>query len=849
MTRILTRNSSLSVVAAFFAILTLVIAAAVLAQTSGTGQSSGNANAVLAPVGASAPAQAERPLSPWTGAGSSPVVRPHTKRHGASLLASNLPLFLPMVEYGSGGGLPDSVAVADVNGDGKPDLLVANSGSSTVGVLLGNGDGTFQAATSYGSGGFNEWPQFGSVAAADVNGDGRVDLVVSNTCVSGDNCSSGTVGVLLGNGDGTFQPVVIYRSGAPAARSVAIADLNGDGKPDVVVANCGNSSRCPGGGVVGVLLGNGDGTFHAAVAYGSGGWGTNSVAVADVNGDGQPDLVTANWNGRVGVLLGYGDGTFRPAVSYGSGAYTAMSVAVGDVNGDGKPDLVTANWIGGSCSSGDGAVGVLLGNGDGTFQTAVSYDSGGCLYIADSVAVADVNGDSKPDLLVANYCASGGCSAASTVVGVLLGNGDGTFQPVVTYHSGFYTLSLAVADLNGDGAPDLAVVNVLGVAVLLHVGTTPTTTTLVSAPNPSVFGQMVFFTAVVTSSSGTPAGEVELFEGSASLGSATLTSGTASVPVSSLAARPHSIIALYHGSLKFHPSTSDALNQVVTIAASETSLASSHNPGVVKQGVTYTATVMSQYGGAATGTATFQDGGSTIATVSLAGNRAAYSTSYQTAGTHAITAIYSGDANNAGSTSPTLLEQIKGFASKTVLTTSGSPSFVGQRVTFTATVTSTLGTIPDGELVTFYDGITPLGSVALASGTAAYTTSSLSTKTHTIKATYVGDTRFAPSSGMVKQVVNKYPTTTGLSSSLNPSNYGQAVTFTATVTPTGPYSLTAKVRFWDGTVGIGTATLSGGVAKLTKSTLAVGMHPITAQYLGDSFNAKSTSTVLDQVVQ
>jgi len=174
---------------------------------------------------------------------------------------------------------------------------------------------------------------------------------------------------------------------------------------------------------------------------------------------------------------------------------------------------------------------------------------------------------------------------------------------------------------------------------------------------------------------------------------------------------------------------------------------------------------------------------------------------------------------------------------------------VGQPVTFTATVTSTRGAIPNGELVTFYDGTTAMASVALAGGTAAYTTSSLSAKTHTIKATYAGDTTFAASTGTVKQVVNKYPTTTALSSSLNPSNYGQAVTFTATVTPSGRYPLTAKVKFWDGTTGIGTATLSGGVAKLTKSTLAVGTHPITAEYLGDAYNAKSTSPVLNQVVQ
>jgi len=189
------------------------------------------------------------------------------------------------------------------------------------------------------------------------------------------------------------------------------------------------------------------------------------------------------------------------------------------------------------------------------------------------------------------------------------------------------------------------------------------------------------------------------------------------------------------------------------------------------------------------------------------------------------------------------------YPSRTSVTTSGSPSFVGQSMTFTATVTPTQGTIPDGELVTFHDGSTTLGSAALASGTAAFTTSSLAAKPHSIKATYGGDAAFLASTGSVAQVVDLYPTTTALGSSSNPSAYKQAVTFTATVTPTGPYPPTGKVMFKDGTTGIATVMLSGGAATLTKSNLAVGTHSITAEYLGDADSAKSTSSVLDQVVQ
>jgi hypothetical protein len=369
-------------------------------------------------------------------------------------------IFFEAPAYSSGGDDADSTVVADVNGDGKLDLVVANNCATStsctngvVGVLLGNGDGTFQTAVSYGSGGYEAY----SIAVADVNGDGKLDVVVANDCASSTNCTNGMVGVLLGNGDGTFQPAISYSSGGSGARSIAVADVNGDGKPDLLVANF--------SGTVGVLLGNGDGTFQPAVTYNSGGDGARSVAVGDVNRDGKPDIVVANrcenCSGGVGVLLGNGDGTFQAVVSYGSGGYEPTSIAVGDVNGDGKPDLLVANYCaendeGDNCPN-PGSVGVLLGNGDGTFQLAVSYSSGG--YNPDFIAVGDVNGDGKPDLLVANQCAGVPCSTLGEV-DVLLGNGDGTFRAAVGYSSGGDgASSIAVGDVNGDGEPDLLVAN------------------------------------------------------------------------------------------------------------------------------------------------------------------------------------------------------------------------------------------------------------------------------------------------------------------------------------------------------------------------------------------------------
>jgi len=390
--------------------------------------------------------------------------------------------FANPIAYPSGGNQAVSVAVADVNGDGKLDLIVANycGNSSTcpnaegsVGVLLGNGDGTFQAAVVYDSGGVNAT----SLAVADVNGDGIPDLVVANSCADS-SCANGSVSVLPGNGNGTFRPAVAYDSGGSEADSVAVADVNGDGTPDLVVLNsCASAGSCEtGDGSVGVLLGNGSGTFQSARAFDSGGVNATSVAVADVNGDGKLDVVVSQCAGpsfgcipgEVGVLLGNGDGTFRTAVNYSSGADFPSSVAVADVNGDGKLDLLVGNPGSGSHGTLDGEVGVLLGNGDGTFQTVVAYDSGGAGSVAP-IAVADVNGDGKLDLVVGDQ--GGSCVGGQGTVAVLLGNGDGTFQAAVGFCSGgALPSSVALADLNGHGKLDLLVANESCLSVACNSG-------------------------------------------------------------------------------------------------------------------------------------------------------------------------------------------------------------------------------------------------------------------------------------------------------------------------------------------------------------------------------------------
>ena len=732
--------------------------------------------------------------------------------------------FQAAVSYGSGGLDTYSVAVGDVNADGKPDLIVANWCASSncngsVGVLLGNGDGTFQAAVSYASGGDGAF----SVEVGDVNGDGKPDLVVANAS------GIGSVGVLLGNGDGTFQTVVSYGSGGRSPISVAMGDVNGDGKPDLVVSNeCGSNNNCANGSVA-VLLGNGDGTFQAAPAYGSGGQGAQSVAVEDVNGDGKPDLIVASQyadnnyaNGSVSVLLGNGDGTFQAAVSYGSGGWNADSVAVGDVNGDGKPDLVVSNECISNNNCANGSVAVLLGNGDGTFQAAPAYGSGG--QGAQSVAVEDVNGDGKPDLIVANVCISNN-NCANGSVSVLLGNGDGTFKAAVSYGSGGYAaLSVAVGDVNGDGKPDLVVANQSGsnnnnnangvVGVLLGNG------------------DGTFQTAVSYGSGGQIADSVAVGDVNGD-GKPDLVVANKCVSNNNCANGVVSVL-LGNGDGTFQTAVS-SVTPPTSCCIQSLALADFDGDGKLD--------VASGAGGfllLGNGDGTFQ----TPITLGAFG-----------------LGIAAGDFHHDGKpdlavaygSSFTILRNIAAnfhYATTTVVTSSLNPAPGGQPVTFTATVTPAFNAGATTGSVTFYDGANVLATVAIASGQARFTTSLLSLATHSITASYAGDSSYLPStSPVLLETINSSPTTTALSSLLNPSTFNQSVTFTATVTPSGGGTPMGTITFTDGPNALGVVALSGGQAALTTSSLGAGNHSIVASYSGDSADQASTSTALMQIVQ
>jgi hypothetical protein len=405
-----------------------------------------------------------------------------------------------LVAVSAGGPYAYSLAAGDFDNSRNPDLAIVNRCLSTsdctsgsVDVFLGNGNGTFKPAVTYPTGGIE------SVAASvgDFNGDGAQDLAVVNNCATG-VCASGEVSVLLGHGNGTFQPPLSFPSGGYQSLGIATGDFNGDRILDMAIANNCADSSCASGGTVTVLMGKGDGTFKPAVSYASGGQGASSVVVGDFNRDGLLDIVVANdcasggcsSGGSVGILLGNRDGTFKPAVTYASGGQGAYSLVVADFNNDGIADLAVVNDCADSACATGGSVGVLLGNGDGTFQPPIVSPSGG-IY-AYSLAVGDFNSDGHADLAVTNEYDNGGGSNGGSV-SVLLGNGDGTFQsPLSNDSRGTNPFSVVAANFNTNGSIDLAVAN----SCLPALNCAEGVITVLAGNGDGTFGQLAGYTAL-----------------------------------------------------------------------------------------------------------------------------------------------------------------------------------------------------------------------------------------------------------------------------------------------------------------------------------------------------------------
>jgi len=515
---------------------------------------------------------------------------------GATLGTGNLTTtpasqFTPYQSYplanlndGNTGGT-NGPAIGDFNGDGRPDYAVpANSGS--VFILLGKGDGTFTNGTTITTTSPFE-PT--SVVVGDFNGDGKQDLAV----LSANGGGIGSVNIYLGTGTGTFGTPKNFKvaTANSGSRLLAVGDFNEDGIQDLVATNTGLSN-------VAVLLGKGDGTFNTEVSYptttnttGNQGQAPWNVVVGDLDGDGNLDLAVASDNaGSITVLLGNGDGTFQTPTYIPTGAQQVGSVAVADFDGDGRLDLATT-------SAGDNAVYVLLNttskkNGFSFGTPAKNTMNTGPYYLT----IGDFNRDGNPDIISAN---DGGNN-----VGVLIGNGDGTFATSAYYGVGAGSIFANVGDINGDDRVDLTAVTNNGLSVLLsgqaetatltnvtvagcsvqslvatyggdgnyETTTSPsvnitnsalaTNLTLTEAPAGTLVGQQVTLTATLSPySQGTTTSNgdlVSFYNGTTLLGTAKLASGVASLNYV-LPAGAYSFQAKFPGDCSFVKSNSNTI--------------------------------------------------------------------------------------------------------------------------------------------------------------------------------------------------------------------------------------------------------------------------------------------------
>ncbi len=719
----------------------------------------------------------------------------------------------------NGPGTSFGMVIADLNGDGIPDIATSDAefAQSTSTVYIGKGDGTFNKPVSYPTGYFPD-----GVVVADFNNDGVPDIAVTN---QGETGTNGNVSILLGNGDGTFQPQIIYQTNQYTSFGVA-GDFNHDGVMDLAILDIylGN---------VLIAFGNGDGTFTAGGMYPgipSGNFYPYDLKIGDLNNDGNLDVVVVdNWGGNLGVLLGNPDGTFQPVQFYPVG-FSPWNVAIGDMNNDGKPDLVVSNF-------GAATIGVLLGNGDGTFQTMTTYPTGG--FSNPTVYLADMNGDGKLDVVAPMFSNS----AVPAILQVFLGNGDGTLQAPANYKLPENIGQAAVVgDLNGDGTPDVVVAQSdfthdTGY-VVTYLNGTQVTAALNNIP---VDGADVPQQLVATYSGDTR------YTGSTSAPIAVNGSGTMATP-----------------QIAWLPSTTN----LSTGMAIGTSVLNATTMGGIAGTFTYTAQPSGGQASPITATSTLTAGNYTLTATFTPANTA----NYKTASSTLAAVVGAPDYSVTGPTTPVQIT-----AGQT-----GTATFtVASQFEFNSSVTFSCGTLPPGVTCSFSpSSVTGSGATTVSLATTApsgtnhvatsirparwWTLGGLSLvagiflfgipdKRRRLKVAgmlvvlcAVSLTVACGSGGGTSGVGAKANTATALSSSSVKVASGSSVTLSATVTSTN--TVTGTVTFSDGSTTLGSASITGGTASLQLTSLSVGTHTITASYRGDASNNGSSSQALNQVI-
>ena len=561
--------------------------------------------------------------------------------------------FLAPVKYSTDAtpAAVNAMVVADFNGDLKADLAVANTDNGNIGILLGNGDGTFRAPTRVPAG---ISPNL--IVVGDWNMDGKQDLAVLNA-------SSRNLTIYAGNGDGTFQP------GTPIAFSanpvfLAVADFNGDGKPDLAVNMNG----------IQILLGRGDGTFQFTSPVSLVSVGPSRIVAGDFNGDGKADLAfNGGTSGQLGIALGIGDGTFGP-VSYIASEFPSL-ITVGDFNNDGKLDLALE-----SLGTDNSSTEMLLGNGDGTFQEAILV--GGSFY---ATTTADVFGDGKLDLVGAEgYGLTVSPNRQLFVIGL---NSDLTSR-AGSFSIGAVASAVVVGDFNGDGKTDAIAANTdaSGTVSVLLGGALPDLTVSITQTNGLTQGQVGYYRLTVTNAGNAPSsGVVTLTDHSDEGTTPTSISGigwsctlstlastcSRSDPLAAGASYPPVYLTVTVGAnVNGFVSNSAEVsvgseNNVVGYGLStarirfptNVTLTATPNPSALGQAATLTALVTN-----GTGIVTFYDGITILGVSAISSGRAVLTTSLLPSGAHSLTARYGGDSSYGIATSPPLLQTVNASA-------------------------------------------------------------------------------------------------------------------------------------------------------------------------------------------